>query len=254
MFISKEIFDWGLRSEDSSIYYGWEKPYEYWNHAEELLINVKNQYTLIDSISSLKRAVDFRVKDLNSRYNLKTANPKLKKKNNFERLANFGIIKPIMLEKLLAIRNGIEHKFENPPTVKICQELSEFVWYFLRSTDSYCSEIVKEFIFERDLYDESYWPSGNVNLKNWEFKLRGWIEESLISIEPKKNYYCIDCQLETFTEFKERIKNFNENDPHFNRKETDISIGNGYIKDDELQNILIEKYFKMTLPNIHYHP
>jgi hypothetical protein len=40
-----------------------------------------------------------------------------------------------MAGQLIELRNAVEHEDQEPPAVPKLKELSEFTWYFLRSTD-----------------------------------------------------------------------------------------------------------------------
>jgi hypothetical protein len=51
------------------------------------------------------------------------------------------------------LRNSIEHQFAKAPTKKRCQELLDFVWYFLRSTDNLLLSPMSGYYIEQVLDD-----------------------------------------------------------------------------------------------------
>lgn len=112
-----------------------QRAYAHWEHAEGLVQVASTEFQRIDVVTTLKRAVDHRVRLLHDVYTLRDVPLANLPKNSLERLQFFGIVRPLMLGKLVALRNAIEHEDASPPDLAECKELVEFVWYFLRSTD-----------------------------------------------------------------------------------------------------------------------
>ena len=124
------------------------KGYELIDHAYDLLKN-NNEYYLSDVISNLRKAVNYRISTLFERLgidNLQFDN--LGKNRKLEKLEQLDIVKPLLINKLLEIRNGIEYNGTTPPSQKECEELIDIVWYFYRSTDRYCNKDPDSFLIE----------------------------------------------------------------------------------------------------------
>jgi hypothetical protein len=138
MYISNVVLSWtpALAGGFSEECHSWDLPYTYVQHAEEMLCAAPDKLNyLLDVISNLKRAVDHRIKHISNIHKIKKTSSFATHKNIWDTLEEIGLIRPVMLGKLLEIRNSIEHQFSNPPSAIRCTELSEFVWYFLKSTD-----------------------------------------------------------------------------------------------------------------------
>jgi hypothetical protein len=156
MFISNVVFTWEPNVESLSDTEGdWEHAYSYFRHSEKLLSGAPEKHSLIDVVSNLKRAVDYRITHISATYKLKKIPTYTAKKTIWDILAEMEVIKPVMLAKLLEIRNAVEHKFSDPPTQTRCIELAEFVWYFLRSTDSLAKQ-VSDGPFLKKSYDSPF--------------------------------------------------------------------------------------------------
>lgn len=112
-----------------------QRAYEHWEHAQAVVRVASTEFQRIDVITTLKRAVDHRNRAIHDLYKLREVPLSNLPKNSIERLQFFGVIRPLMVEKLLALRNAIEHEDASPPPLAECEALVEFVWYFLRSTD-----------------------------------------------------------------------------------------------------------------------
>jgi hypothetical protein len=128
----------------------WFRAYEIWEHADLILQQTCNKFHLIDAITSLKRAVNHRLRLLDKLYKFKRIPIKEKPSELLQILHYMDIVRPIMVEKLIQIRNAVEHEDASPPDYEACKVFSEFVWYFLRSTDNLVREIVLTF----NLYPE----------------------------------------------------------------------------------------------------
>ncbi|MFH1635688.1 MAG: hypothetical protein ABIG63_16980 [Chloroflexota bacterium] len=100
-----------------------------------MLTKAQTKFDRVDVISTLKRAVDIRIKDLNSKYQLRRMPLSNMPKRTTDVLATVGILRPLMVDKLMTIRNQVEHHDSDPPSLAQCSELVDFPWYFFRSTD-----------------------------------------------------------------------------------------------------------------------
>jgi hypothetical protein len=112
-----------------------ERPYEIHGHACNRLAHGTNELDRVDVITTLRRAVAQRVKVLRDVYGLRKLPIPNKPKGDFELLAYLGLVRPLMLRRLIDIRNIVEHEDSDPPTSEDCEIFADFVWYFLRSTD-----------------------------------------------------------------------------------------------------------------------
>ena len=115
-----------------------EKGYKCIDHAYTALKQNDELY-FADAISNLRKAINYRVSDLFSNLGVDNLSLPLGKYRRFEKLELLGIVKPLLLHKLLIVRNGIEYNFETPPCKAECEELADVVWYFYKSTDRLCS-------------------------------------------------------------------------------------------------------------------
>lgn len=111
-----------------------KRPYEIHEHASNRLAQGTN-LDRVDAITTLKRAVTHRVQVLKAAYGLDALEIPGKPKRDLELLAYLGIVRPLMLKRLIDIRNIVEHEDSDPPAGDDCEIFADFVWYFLRSTD-----------------------------------------------------------------------------------------------------------------------
>jgi len=113
----------------------WKRAYVIWSHANDILKVSNTDLFCIDAVSTLKRAIDHRIKLLFEIYRFKDIPIKEKPSGHYEILHHFGIIRSRMVKKLIEIRNKIEHEAAFPPDEEACRDYVELTWYFLRSTD-----------------------------------------------------------------------------------------------------------------------
>jgi hypothetical protein len=193
MFISNVIFTWEPIVEALSYTEDdWEYAYSYLRHSEKLLSGVPERHSLIDVVSNLKRAVDHRIRHISTTYKIKTIPIYASKKEIWDILAELEVIKPVMLANLIDIRNAVEHQFSNPPPQARCIELAEFVWYFLRSTDSLAKEVSSgPFLQEsKASYATPFRIYYNGNPENgWESNITAFLPKELTSLTPKADYF-----------------------------------------------------------------
>lgn len=190
MFISNVVLSWDPVVESLSYTdEDWEHPYSFFRHSEKLLSYAPEKHFLIDAVSNLKRAVDHRIKHISTTYKLKKTTCYALKTNIWDTLAELELIKPVMLSKLIEIRNAVEHQFSDPPAQARCIELSEFVWYFLRSTDS-ISKQVSDGPYLQESYDSPYSIYYNGNPANeWTSTITAHLPKELISTISRADYF-----------------------------------------------------------------
>ncbi len=190
MFISNVVLSWDT-VVDSFTYTGedWERPYSFFRHCEKLLSYAPEKHFLIDAVSNLKRAVDHRIKHISTTYKLKKTACYALNKNVWDTLAELELIKPVMLGKLIEIRNTVEHKFSDPPDQPRCIELSEFVWYFLRSTDAISKQVSDGSYLEEscDGPRRIYYDGNPAN--EWTSTITAHLPKELISTSSRADYF-----------------------------------------------------------------
>lgn len=114
-----------------------KRAYSMWRHAEAKITPVAHDLDRADAILWLNRTVNLRIKSLYRDHDLRAIARSLgmNKASPSEIMAGIGLIRPRMLRELTVLRNAVEHQDAAPPSFDRCQEFSEVVWYFLRSTD-----------------------------------------------------------------------------------------------------------------------
>lgn len=197
LWVSKEILNWnvlggGGSTVDRKLY---ERSYKMWEHSNSLIENATNEFQLSDGIMNLKRCLNHRLQLIESLYKFKSINieDKQKSKGYLELLQNYGIVRPTIMKTLLDIRNGIEHRDENPPNIQRCKEFIDIIWYFLKSTDNMV--IIKREEAEFRYYDlcgdeTQYWC--NIELcddNEFSLKIHGLFPKEFISNEYKENAF-----------------------------------------------------------------
>lgn len=154
MYLIYDIYDaiaeYGGIFESSSSRYceSVENGYKLIDHAYELMRHDGELY-LSDVISNLRKAVNYRVSVLFENLGIdKLKFNGLGKQRKLEKLGELDIVKPLLINKLLSIRNGIEYDGNSPPSKAECEELTDIVWYFYRSTDRYCNVEPDDFLID----------------------------------------------------------------------------------------------------------
>ena len=105
-----------------------------------------------DAIVALRRAIDRRIRHLNEVYRFRTIPGVNRKAKLIDILKDLRIAHPIMLGKLARLRNLIEHNDGTPLDHEICEELVEFSWYFIKSTD----QIVRHRLDSFELFQQGH--------------------------------------------------------------------------------------------------
>lgn len=159
---------------------GWERAYELWEHAEDILAKPQTEAYLADAITNLKRAVNHRISILQETYHFDKIPGYEAPRRSLEQLAYWGIIRPSMLRQLTDIRNAIEHENATPPGQQRCLEFLDLVWYFLRSTDILCTSVPGD--LEAQELDSA--RGLTISLKStspWRVEFSGWLARSEVS-------------------------------------------------------------------------
>jgi len=232
IWLNNSFFDWTSYNESSSscdtekMY----RAYELWNHAKQTLDSTNTELYRTDAISTLRRCFNQRLIVIEERYKFKEIS-NLNKKKYLEILESFNLIRPLMLDKLLTIRNDIEHRDAKPPNHERCMELLDLIWYFLKSTDNlilWRKEDISYTLLTDSGEETQYEISINIDFEaNHKMNISGWCQNNFIS-DTKKNDF-IKIHLDDFGTKKERWNNTNN---HNDKLEDDIWI-NGYIEADK---------------------
>jgi hypothetical protein len=226
--LKEEILNWHpiivsgtIKDQDD-----WDKSYTYLELAYEILKEHKKDIGRIDVISNLKRAIDHRIKRISRSYNFKNMNNLGLPNEYIQRMAYFDLIKPSMIDVILKIRNLIEHHYDKPPDAKRCEELSDFVWYFLKATDYHSKFKTTSVILDCDYepgYDPIYWLGIDCSYPyQWQnLSIYGWLHPEHIELDNSKGF---QVKLNKFTPKLE-------------------SLRSNYLEYDETWELLDEKSF-----------
>lgn len=186
MWLTPEVLSWRPSVESSMVYANeqWRRPYDIWAHADQIFQRQNSEFHRIDGITTLKRAVDNRLNLLKEIYKFRNIPIKDKPSDILEIMGYLGIIRPIMLQNLINIRNKVEHEDAPPPALPECLYFLEFVWYFLRSTDHLVRNSVASFILEPDSDSMHYGLESRMSPETmWNPSIGGWVKSDIISEE-----------------------------------------------------------------------
>jgi hypothetical protein len=255
IWVTFDVLEWRADKEGSTCCdeQKYARPYEIWSHAEQILSKPTKDLDLVDAITTLKRTIDHRSRHLNELYSFKTIPIKDKPSSLLESLSYFEIIRPIMLQRLIEIRNEVEHQDASPPSQNVCKEFLEFTWYFLRSTDQLVKSVADSFRlipFGEDLFDYDYWLNVHTGPeKKWTVEVRGWLYPSLFSQTKRNDWIMFESEkIERRDELFKRLRLKEEDakkDKGRGRKPEDIYI-NGVIKGPvNCVDKIFRKYFAL---------
>jgi len=235
IWIKEETLSWYSYSEGGSVVGNEQaiRAYEIWNHAESISQSNSDNFHRTDVITTLKRCLNQRLKLIEKLYNLKKIPNSFSSKKYLEYLETFGIIRPLMLTRLMTIRNNIEHHDFAPPDADRCFEMLDFVWYFLKSTDQIVKVVSNSLIFQEigSSGDETpYWLSAEINYYlNHNIKLRGWLPPDYITGIETPDYLEIKV-----TDLESKKDRFPNNSDHKDKQADDI-----YFSGDLVENNIV---------------
>lgn len=95
-----------------------KRAYDIWEHALRRLQNNPTEMDRIDAITTLKRCLNQRLQVIEKQYKLK-ANFGSSSKRYLQLLEELSLIRPLLLQGLMEIRNEIEHRDKRPPNREI---------------------------------------------------------------------------------------------------------------------------------------
>ena len=189
MYLSEVIFNWpcidceGTGVEANKMARG----HELWRHAQSRLKNDPNEFERVDCITSLKRAVNARLKTIESEYHFHALPSLRNKKMTLEKYQDYGLIRPTLIKDLFEVRNLLEHEDVKPPKTSKCQYYVDIVWYFLKSLDSLLTLKSDVIVYEYG-NSELFVRADN----EWNFSFYGDINENLISQVEKVGFIEVD--------------------------------------------------------------
>ena len=254
-WLTSEIFNWVTSVGTANVSRGreWFRAYDIWEHADLILQQTCTDLNLIDAITNLKRAVDHRLRLLDKLYKFKKIPMKEKPSDLLKILNYMDIVRPIMVEKLFQIRNAVEHEDASPPNCEVCVVFSEFVWYFLRSTDNLVREIVLNFnLYPAESEINLYSVECGMGIEHgWNPTIGGWVPSQLISDESREGWLRITG--EEFERLSDYLGNTQESvsDQHDQienkSRESEVTYFKGQIRGPaECLKKLIQLYFKVV--------
>lgn len=192
-WLSKEVFDWYVSYEGGRLIPEGDfvRAYEIWSHAERILLSGSDEFHRVDSILALKRCLNQRLKFIEQIYNLKQIALPNSPRGYLEYLETFNVVRPLMLKKLLEVRNDIEHNDAEPPGIERCLELLDMCWYFLKSTDGFLRCRRDNILYNRvdENGEESHYGFGVKIIYdlNHKIEMSGWFPSELIHMTESSN-------------------------------------------------------------------
>lgn len=177
------------------------RPYEHWSHAARLLDQRGGPFDRVDAITTLKRAVDHRVKALKWQYDLGAVPLSSVPNGELQRLEHLGIARHAMVVRLIDIRNRVEHQDADPPDADTCRDFVELTWYFLRSTDLLLIRVPEH--FDLEWYDDVTEGLGAAvsmatgPFHEWDVKLNAVLPPTFISMESVPKWLEVQTELNT---------------------------------------------------------
>lgn len=223
----------------------WKRPYEIWEIARKFIETNDDRESLSQGIITLKRCYETRQKLIFKNYPFEKIyfDKKVCKKKKIELLAQYGLVRPYFIHKLVNVRNLIEHEDHLPPKKETCQELLDSVWYFLKSTDDLILSIPKVvafngehgYVFVSFNFEEYIKSDSKIN-----FEFKAYVNKELISFVSKDDSICLN-NLEIISKVEELEKElWPYEKKHLNFRNSHIFI-KGILFDDNIQFHILKK-------------
>lgn len=119
-----------------------------------------------------------------------------------------------MVRNLLDLRNAVEHEDAPPPSEDDCRVLSEFTWYFIKSTDRVVRSVVDSIhaephgLEQDDMLPHHYGARITMGLENrWIPEVMGRLRADWISNEARIGWLTVRTKrVETGAEFINRLR------------------------------------------------
>lgn len=221
IYIASDFLNWDCSSEGSQLLRvdEWRRAYDIWEHVEKKLHRDATEMDRGDAIIALKRCLNQRLKEIERAYRLKDYFGVSKK--YLQLLERCGLVRPLILQNLMEIRNSIEHEDRKPPKLERCLVLLDVTWYFLRATDSITRLRIDSLFFGSD--EDFYWASMGIQIKRtWKFSLQGWLPPQWVLSTPTPN--CLEVMAEKRCTFEQWKKKEFDPDYHKDRADTDVYV------------------------------
>lgn len=190
-----------------------------------------------DCLSNLRKCLTHRLKHFEEVYNLRQSLDSPKKRPYLEILANVGLVRPLLIQELLILRNDVEYNDACPPDTAKCRQLVDVMWYFLRSTDGLIhiqrTDVALAPIEHE--FDSEYGCSCQLEYTPaFQMDVSGWFPSDLVSAVEKPMHIEVDA--ETFHTKAEK-KEFAAYRP--DRKDDDVwIIGKFMLRPNERSELL----------------
>lgn len=175
---------WVRREESERINEDYKRPHALWAHAERLIAHRSSELALSDAVLALNRSVRLRLESLERTYSFASGPGVRAGARALERLAHFGVIRPLILRRLINIRNNIEHADVPPLAIEELESLLDTVWYFLRSTDNLACYRTTALAFYPEDHEGYYISVSLGTYSKWEFEFGGWLPAAALSSSP----------------------------------------------------------------------
>lgn len=146
-------------------------------------------FSRVDVVSSLRRCLNQRLQHLQGTYHFDTIPFPSPRKGRLAQLESLGVVRPLLIQHLMKVRNHVEHNDGAPPSRRQCQQFIDVIWYFLRTTDAIARNCVTSFFYEYPKGGDSYGVWLNVEpTALWRLTVSGWLLPNLLSVRrhPKR--------------------------------------------------------------------
>lgn len=236
IWVNPEFISWYCSNEGGSIQDISEtkRAYEIWEHALKRLHDNPTEMDRIDAITTLKRCLNQRLQVIEKNYKLRNCFGSSSKRY-LQLLEELSLIRPLLLQDLMEIRNDIEHKDKRPPNSKRCFELLDIVWYFLRATDRVIQVVGDSLVYNHE--NDVYWVNLGVTIKRkWTLTLRGWLPKEFILLQNKPDF------IEIFADELNTNEKWKHKGEHLDKKDTDLYFFGKVVLIQD-QRKLIKHYF-----------
>lgn len=209
--MSRQVFGWiPFVEERASLENGTElsRSYEIWDYADALVRTPRGPEDYASAIINFKRAIEFRDQILDSIYNFESIpgavviKRELKNKHDAKHdiMSALGLMRPTMKESLRKLRNGLIHDASCAvPDTEVCQRLSDFTWYYLRSTDFIAAQPVEKIIFSQEQPPYNCYPVVHLELyihrSPWSLEIDATLSNDLISPHERHDFVRVRVEL-----------------------------------------------------------
>lgn len=154
-----------------------------------------------------------------------------------------------MMGKLYDLRNAIEHRDDDPPDRSRCEELLEFTWYFLRSTDTLAQSKTAVLDFGDDEHPQRSAQSYGLAVEfphngRDAIQLTGWLPAAHLSVDHEPGFWKVNLKTcETKADFVKRVNRPRKELSHISRFQKRDAFVVGYFDDANAETRLRILYF-----------